>query len=175
MLAIFAKISYNVHSALIKKFYCKCWNTFVSHCTSRRVVRKANLVGDGARAGAGTGAEASRPTRSRKQAWSFKSAATRDLKMAESAYPWQPSLQLVGQIPSADRFWRETDWDSRWFRPFPRNDPIPFAANCFFLCVRTIYCVSWFSLWLVQKKRTNVDQEYYLNVSNGPQYELFRL
>lgn len=61
----------------------------MSHCTSRRIVRKANLVGDGARAGAGagTGAEASRPTRGRKQAWSFKSAATRDLKMAEYAYP----------------------------------------------------------------------------------------
>lgn len=39
------------------------------------------------RAGARAGARANRPTRGRKQARSFKSAAMRDLKMAESAYP----------------------------------------------------------------------------------------
>lgn len=60
-------------------------------------VEKAKLVGRGVRIGkpkaecrAGArraGARANRPTRGRKQAWSFKSAAMRDLKMAESAYP----------------------------------------------------------------------------------------
>lgn len=60
------------------------------------MVEMAKLAGRGVRIGpkaecrAGArraGARANRPTRGRKQAWSFKSAAMRDLKMAESAYP----------------------------------------------------------------------------------------